>query len=232
MLNLHVRVPLQRVLGPLGARLAKAGVSPDVITVIGTVGVLVGALGFYPRGSLFPGSVVVTVFVLLDLVDGALARARGISSPWGAFLDSTLDRVADAAIFSGLVWWFLGRGDEPVLAAVALYCLVAGAVVSYAKARAEGLGMRCDVGIAERSERTIIVLVATGLSGLGVPFIQAIGLWLLAVLATVTVGQRVWEVRRQARALSAGQESGGRPAAAPGGSEAATAAGPADESAG
>ncbi len=232
MLNLHVRVPLQRVLGPLGARLAKAGVSPDVITVIGTVGVLVGALGFYPRGSLFPGSVVVTVFVLLDLVDGALARARGITSPWGAFLDSTLDRVADAAIFSGLVWWFLGRGDEPVLAAVALYCLVAGAIVSYAKARAEGLGMRCDVGIAERSERTIIVLVATGLSGLGVPYIQAIGLWLLAVLATVTVGQRVAEVWRQASALS-GQTTGAGPAGRPASTSGATDAAPAaDESTG
>jgi CDP-diacylglycerol--glycerol-3-phosphate 3-phosphatidyltransferase len=197
MLNLHVRVPLQRVLGPLGQRLARSGVNPDVITVIGTVGVVGAALGFYPRGSLFLGSLIVTVFVLLDMVDGALARARGITSPWGAFLDSTLDRVADAAIFSGLVWWFASGGDEPILAGVALYCLVSGVIVSYAKARAEGLGMRCDVGLAERSERLIVILTATGIAGLGVPFIQAIGLWLLAAAATWTVGQRFVTVYRQ-----------------------------------
>lgn len=206
MLNLHVRVPLQRVLGPVGQRLARSGVNPNVITVIGTAGVVGGAIGFYPRGSLFLGSVVVTIFVLLDIVDGALARARGITSPWGAFLDSTLDRVADAAIFSGLVWWFAFRGDQPVLAGVALYCLVAGAVVSYAKARAEGLGMQCNVGIAERAERMIIILVATGISGLGVPLIQAIGLWLLAAASTVTAGQRFAVVYRQASQGSRGPQ--------------------------
>jgi len=199
----RVRVPLQRVLGPLGAALARRGVNPNVVTLVGTIGVCASALVLYPRGDLFWGSFAITVFVLTDMIDGALARARGITGPWGAFLDSNLDRMSDAAVFAGLIWWFAGRGDQPVLAGLAVFCLVAGNLVSYARARAEGLGLRGDVGIAERTERLIVVLVATGVSGLGVPFIQAIGLWLLAAACAVTIGQRFWSVYRQAHAISA-----------------------------
>src|SRR5664280_2417459 len=173
MLNSHVRPALSRVVTPLGAALARAGVTPDAVTIVGTVGVAVGALAFYPRGRFLAGTLFITAFVFGDMLDGAVARARGSSGPWGAFLDSTLDRVADAAVFGGLLLWFAGVGNSPVLAGVTLFCLVGGAVVSYAKARAEGLGMHCDVGVAERSERLIIVLVATGLGGLGVPYVQA-----------------------------------------------------------
>jgi CDP-diacylglycerol---glycerol-3-phosphate 3-phosphatidyltransferase len=196
----RVRVPLQRVLGPLGAALAKRGVNPNLVTFLGTVGVCASALALYPRGDLFWGSFAITIFVLSDMVDGALARARGITGPWGAFLDSNLDRVSDAAVFAGLIWWFADRGDQPVLVGLCIFCLVAGNLVSYARARAEGLGLRGDVGIAERTERLIVILVATGFSGLGVPFIQAIGLWVLAVATTVTVGQRFLTVYRQAHA--------------------------------
>jgi CDP-diacylglycerol---glycerol-3-phosphate 3-phosphatidyltransferase len=196
----RVRVPLQRVLGPLGAALAKRGVNPNLVTFLGTVGVCASALVLSPRGDLFWGSFAITIFVLSDMVDGALARARGITGPWGAFLDSNLDRVSDAAVFAGLIWWFADRGDQPVLVGLCIFCLVAGNLVSYARARAEGLGLRGDVGIAERTERLIVILVATGFSGLGVPFIQAIGLWVLAVATTVTVGQRFLTVYRQAHA--------------------------------
>lgn len=199
----RARVPLQRVLGPLGHLLARLGVSPNVVTAVGAVGVCAAALTCYPRGWLFWGSFAITVFVLSDLVDGALARARGITGPWGAFLDSSLDRVADSAVFAGLIWWF-ARQDEPVLLGLCIFCLVAGNLVSYTRARAEGLGLRADVGIAERTERTIVILVATGLSGLGVPFIQAIGLWLLAAASAITVGQRFVVVYQQARAVGAG----------------------------
>jgi CDP-diacylglycerol--glycerol-3-phosphate 3-phosphatidyltransferase len=199
----RVRVPLQRVLGPLGAALARRGVNPNLVTLVGTIGVCASALVLYPRGDLFWGSFAITVFVLTDMIDGALARARGITGPWGAFLDSNLDRMSDAAVFAGLIWWFAGRGDQPLLAGLAVFCLVAGNLVSYARARAEGLGLRGDVGIAERTERLIVVLVATGVSGLGVPFIQAIGLWLLAAACAVTIGQRFWSVYRQAHAISA-----------------------------
>ncbi|WP_033324651.1 phosphatidylinositol phosphate synthase [Actinomadura atramentaria] len=197
MLN-KVRPALGRVLTPIGRSVARTGISPNAITVIGTVGVVVGALGFFPRGSYFWGTMVITAFVLFDMLDGAVARVTGRISKFGAFLDSTMDRVADAAVFGGLMIG-LDRDGEDVLAALALFCLVAGVVTSYAKARAEGLGYTCNVGIAERSERLIIVLVPTGFHGLGVPYILAVGLWVLAVLSAVTVGQRLVAVWRQAR---------------------------------
>lgn len=198
MLN-KLRPALGRVLTPIGQAVARTGASPNTITVIGTIGVVAGALSLFPRGEFFWGTMVITAFVLFDMLDGAVARVTGKISKWGAFLDSTCDRVADAAIFSGLMIGLIDRGERS-LAFVALYCLVAGAVVSYAKARAEGLGYTCNVGIAERSERLIIVLVAAGLDGLGVPYVLTAALWALAVLSTFTVGQRFAAVRRQALA--------------------------------
>ena len=197
MLN-GVRAPLARALAPLGVALARAGVSPDVVTIIGTLGVSAGALGCYPRGNFVGGTLIITFFVFADMLDGALARARGGGSRWGAFLDSSLDRVGDAAIFSGLALYYAGRGDDNLLTAVAVYCLVAGMLTSYVRARAEGLGLRADVGIAERSERLIVILVATGLSGLlDYPPLLAGALWLLAAASTVTVVQRFVAVHRQ-----------------------------------
>jgi CDP-diacylglycerol--glycerol-3-phosphate 3-phosphatidyltransferase len=196
----RARVPLQRVLGPLGHRLAGLGVSPNIVTAVGAIGVCAAALICYPKGWLFWGSFIITIFVLTDLVDGALARARGITGPWGAFLDSSLDRVADSAIFAGLIWWFARQG-KPLLLGLCIFCLVASNLVSYTRARAEGLGLRADVGIAERTERTIVILTATGLSGLGVPFVQAVGLWLLAAGSAITVAQRFVVVYRQATAI-------------------------------
>jgi CDP-diacylglycerol--glycerol-3-phosphate 3-phosphatidyltransferase len=147
---------------------------------------------------------VCTGFVLADMLDGALARVKGTSGKWGAFLDSTLDRVADASIFGGLTLWFMLGGHSTILAGLTLFCLVAGALVSYAKARAEGLGLTADVGIAERSERLLIGLVATGLAGLGVPYVLAVGLWLLAAASAVTFGQRVVAVHQSAARAEGG----------------------------
>jgi CDP-diacylglycerol--glycerol-3-phosphate 3-phosphatidyltransferase len=194
----RVRVPLQRVLVPLGHTLARLGCSPNWVTFVGTVGVVSAALVCYPRGWLFWGSFIITFFVLLDMVDGALARAKGVSNPWGAFLDSSLDRLADAGIFAGLIWWFARAGHQPVLLALCIACLILGNLVSYTRARAEGLGLRADLGIGERAERIIVILVSTGLSGLGVPFIQSVGLWLLAFASAITVCQRFWAVHQQA----------------------------------
>jgi len=204
MLGIHARSQINKVTEPVARRLVTWGVTPDALTVVGTIGVAGGALGFYPRGHFFVGTLVITAFVFSDMLDGAVARVRGTSGPWGAFLDSTLDRVADGAVFGALALWYAGRGDDLVLCGVAIYDLVAGAVTSYAKARAESLGMTCNVGIAERGERLLTILVLTGLSGLfGVGVLRDIGLWALAVATTVTVVQRIVEVRRQARALAA-----------------------------
>jgi CDP-diacylglycerol---glycerol-3-phosphate 3-phosphatidyltransferase len=200
VLNRFARALFTRILTPIAAFLVRRGVSPDVVTLIGTLGVVVGSLAFYPQGSFFWGTVVITCFVFSDLIDGTMARMAGRSSRWGAWLDSTLDRVGDAAVFGGIALWFAGDGDDLLMVSLALYCLATGAVVSYARARAEGLGMTADVGVTERADRLVAILVATGLDGLGVPYVQAAALWLLAVGSTVTIGQRTLAVRRQALA--------------------------------
>jgi CDP-diacylglycerol---glycerol-3-phosphate 3-phosphatidyltransferase len=197
MLN-QLRPALSRVITPVGRALARTGLTPNTITVVGTLGVIGGALGLYPLGEFFWGTIVITIFVFFDMLDGAVARETGRTSRFGAFLDSNLDRVSDAAIFSGLILRFAGREHaDMLLVALALFCLVSGALVSYARARAEGIGLSATVGLAERGERLIVSLVAIGLTGLGVPYVLAIGLWLLSVASVITVAQRFVAVRRQ-----------------------------------
>ena len=210
MLNV-LRPALSRLLTPVADALARTPVTPNALTITGTAGVTAGALWLFPTGHLFAGTCVCTGFVLTDMLDGMLARVKGTSGAWGGFLDSTLDRISDAAVFAGLTIWLV-RTRQDALAWVALFCLVMGMMVSYAKARAEGLGIPCNVGIAERAERLLITLVAAGLTGLGVPYVLAIGLWVLALLSLVTFGQRVAVVRRGAAGHPAPPvPAGGRP---------------------
>jgi CDP-diacylglycerol--glycerol-3-phosphate 3-phosphatidyltransferase len=218
MLNKYARAFFTRVLTPFADLLLRLGVSPDAVTLAGTGGVMAGALVFFPRGEFFWGTVVITLFVFSDLVDGNMARQSGRSSRWGAFLDSTLDRVADAAVFGGLTLWYAGKGDDLVLCAVTVFCLASGQVVSYTKARGQSIGLRVEVdGLVERAERLVITLVAAGLAGLhafGVPYIEIllpIALWIVAAGSLVTLGQRVVTVHREAAeadAAAAAQESG------------------------
>ncbi|GMA39663.1 hypothetical protein GCM10025883_17080 [Mobilicoccus caccae] len=170
------------------------------MTVVGTIGVVAGALWFYPRGELWWGTLVITLFVFSDTLDGTMARLSDRTSPWGAFLDSTLDRFGDAAVFGGLLLYFASRPDGHRTAWFALACLVFGFMVSYARARAEGLGLEAKGGIAERADRLVVVLVATGLTGLfGWPdMVLTVVLALLALASAVTVVQRMLAVRRQA----------------------------------
>lgn len=198
MLNTYARAFFTTLFTPLAKGLLAARISPDVVTIIGTLGVCVGALGFYPRHEFLVGTLVIAAFAFSDTIDGIMARLSGRTSPWGAYLDSTLDRIGDAAIFAGLVLWYAGNGDDAAMAALALACLILGSVVSYARARAEGLGLRADVGIAERADRLVAVLIATGLVGLGVPeILLTMVLALLAVASAVTIGQRMLLVRSQ-----------------------------------
>src|ERR1700722_7039670 len=199
-----LRPALGRLLTLVGQALARTPITPNAVTIVGTTGMSASALIFFPTGPLFGGVLVFPVFVFCEMLDGTLARIKGATGPFGAFLDSTLDRVADAAVFSGLAIYFVRGGHDRVLAAVSLFCLVAGALVSYAKARAESLGLSCDVGFAERTERLLIGLVAAGLSGLGVPYVLPIGLWLLAAVSAFTFGQRVLAAYRSAQAGAAG----------------------------
>ncbi|MBB0244284.1 CDP-alcohol phosphatidyltransferase family protein [Streptomyces alkaliphilus] len=205
MLNRYARAFFTRVITPFAVLLLRLRVSPDAVTLVGTAGVIGGALAFYPRGEFFWGTVVITLFVFSDLVDGTMARQSGLSSRWGAFLDSTLDRLADAAVFAGIALWFAGRGDDLLLCGIAIFCLASGQVVSYTKARGESIGLPVRVnGLVERAERLTITLVLTGLSGFtifGVPHIDIllpIALWVVAVGSLVTLIQRVVTVRREA----------------------------------
>jgi CDP-diacylglycerol--glycerol-3-phosphate 3-phosphatidyltransferase len=204
MLN-FLRPGIARLLNPVGQALARTPVTPNMITVIGTVGVSAAALSMFPIGELFPGAFTATIFVLTDMLDGLLARIKGSSGPFGAFLDSSMDRVADAAIFGGMVIWFFRGGHDAVLGCVTLFCLACGFLVSYVKARAQGLGLACDVGLIERPERMLIGLTSIGVSGLGVPYILPIGLWALAAGSLFTLGQRVRAVHKSAKDQSAAQ---------------------------
>lgn len=196
-----------KVFDPVINLLLRWGVSPDLVTVVGTAGVVFGAVVFFPRGQLLVGVLVITAFVFSDLIDGTMARRSGKVSPFGAFLDSTLDRIGDAAIFGGLAMYFVGPGDNDWLAALAIYCLTMGSVTSYARARAEALGYTAKVGIAESADRLVAVLVVTGLADiLNLAGVGDRALWLipavlavLAVASTITVVQRILVVRAQAR---------------------------------
>jgi len=197
------------VWSPIGDLLLRLGVSPNTVTVVGTLGVCAGALVFFPQGWLFAGVLFISVFVFSDMIDGYMARTSGQMSPFGAFLDSTLDRIGDAAIFGGLAMYYVGPGDNAGVAALAIYCLSMGSVTSYARARAESLGMQAKVGIAERADRLVLILAVTGLADLfrllgaddRVMWLIPIALGLLALASTITVVQRILVVRRQALAL-------------------------------
>ncbi|HEX5569534.1 MAG TPA: CDP-alcohol phosphatidyltransferase family protein [Streptomyces sp.] len=218
MLNKYARAFFTRVLTPFAALLLRLGVSPDTVTLIGTGGVMAGALVFFPRGEFFWGTVIITLFVFSDLVDGTMARQSGRSSRWGAFLDSTLDRAADAAVFGGIALWYAGGGDDLVLCAVTIFCLASGQIVSYTKARGESIGLPVNVnGLVERAERLVITLVCAGIAGFertfGVPHIGVllpVALWAVAVGSLVTILQRMVTVRREAAEADAAAGRTGR----------------------
>ncbi len=199
------------VWAPLANLFLKWGISPNTVTFVGTIGVCAGAIIFFPQGKLLAGVLVITAFVFSDMMDGYMARASGQMSTFGAFWDSTLDRIGDAAIFGGLAMYYVGPGDNSWYAALAIYCLSMGSVTSYARARAESLGMQAKVGIAERADRLVFTLVTTGLADLinilggGKNWLIAIPivLGLMALANTVTVIQRVLVVREQATAIDA-----------------------------
>lgn len=198
MLNVLARQTVSTVLDPVGRALDRLGVSPNAVTLVGTIGVLVGTIGFVAGGNLLVGLIVTTICAFTDLLDGAVARARGRATLWGAFLDSTADRVADAAIFGSLAFW-LASVHRTWAAAAALACLAGALIVSYVKARAEGLGLDATVGIAERGER----LIAIGVIGIaelcGLPYALEGGMSLLALACVITVGQRMWVIWKQVR---------------------------------
>jgi phosphatidylinositol phosphate synthase len=188
------------LLAPIARFLIKAGVSPDLVTILGTLGVAVGALVCFPQGWLWQGVVVVTIFVVSDMVDGQMAKITDSASRWGAFLDSTSDRLGDAAVFGGILLYFVYERDSALWAGIALAGLVFGQWTSYVKARAESLGFTCSGGLAARADRLVIILAGTLLAGLGIPYVLEVAVSLLALASMITVLQRIAQVRKQAKA--------------------------------
>lgn len=205
------------VLMPVVRVLLRRGVSPDTVTAVGTLGVCTGALVFFPQGMLLAGVLFITAFVFSDLVDGQMARLSDRQSSFGAFWDSTLDRIGDGAIFGGLVLYFAGPGDSYLYLCLSLYCLVMGSVTSYARARAESLGMDAKGGLAERADRLVLILVATGLGAIvGTDWLMFAALWILTLANTYTVVFRVRKVHRQALAAATTGGTPGEPGQGPG----------------
>lgn len=195
MISASIKAPVTRVVTPLCRLLLSRGVSANLLSAIGGVGASVSAIAFFSQGIYFWGVLVTIFFVLFDLLDGTLARMSDSGgSKWGALLDSTLDRMADAAVLGSVAYFLMKSHDR--LVPVLIVALVAGGLVSYIRARAEGLGIECSGGLAERSERLIIIFLALGFAGLGVPYILAIGAWLLALVSIYTVCQRLMIVYR------------------------------------
>lgn len=199
----HIRGLVTAVISPIARLLLRLGVSPDAVTVVGTICTCTAALWFAPRGHLVVAALVVTLFALFDLLDGTMARMSGRVSKFGAFLDSTLDRIADAVVFGAVILYFGGPGDSMAGQAVALWCLVTGVSTSYARARAESLGFTARVGFMERADRLVLLGVSAIAAELAeAPDVLVWGLGLLGALSTMTVLQRILTVRSQAHAAA------------------------------
>ncbi|UGT56600.1 phosphatidylinositol phosphate synthase [Nocardia asteroides] len=202
MLSFFGRQTFAKATAPLGKALVGTGLTPDAMTLIGTTATIAAAVTLFPSGHLFWGTMVIWLFVMFDMLDGAMARARGGGTKYGAVLDATCDRVADGAIFGGLAWWAVYHEHSKSLFAATLVVLVTSQVISYAKARAEASGLSADGGLIERPDRLVIVLVGAGFTGIGghwgidwLTWAVYVAMWVLAVLSIVTVFQRVLAVR-------------------------------------
>jgi CDP-diacylglycerol--glycerol-3-phosphate 3-phosphatidyltransferase len=195
MLSARLKPAVTKVITPVASFALRIGITPNAVTWVGAIGVVVSSLYFYPRGDFFVGTLIICVMALSDLFDGTMARLSSSgSSRWGGFLDSTIDRITDSAILLGVSLYLINQSDP--LAYVAIATLVTGLLVPYIRAKAESFGIACSGGIAERTERLIISLAAIGFDGLGVPYVLAVGMWLLAILGVFTVAQRMLIVKR------------------------------------
>jgi CDP-diacylglycerol--glycerol-3-phosphate 3-phosphatidyltransferase len=195
MLSRSLKPAVTRLITPVAASALRIGITPNAVTWVGAVGVIASALFFYPRGDFFLGTAVISFFALSDLFDGTMARiSKAGASKWGSFLDSTIDRVTDSAILLGVSIYLINNDDQ--LSFVVIATLVTGMLVPYIRAKAESFGVECSGGIAERTERLIMAMSAIALDGLGVPYVLAGGMWLLAGLGAVTVVQRMSIVRK------------------------------------
>ena len=198
MLSASLKPAVTRLITPVASFALRIGITPNAVTWVGAIGVIASALYFYPRGDFFLGTAVISVFAISDLFDGTMARISKLgASKWGSFLDSTIDRLTDSSILLGVSIYLIDQEDP--LSFVVILTLVTGMLVPYIRAKAESFSIVCTGGIAERTERLIMAMSAIALDGLGVPYVLAAGMWLLAVLGLVTVVQRMLIVSKATR---------------------------------
>jgi CDP-diacylglycerol---glycerol-3-phosphate 3-phosphatidyltransferase len=196
MIQNRFKAPVTALITPSCRFLLRIGITANWLTFIGAIGSSISALYFFSRGDFFLGTILVSLFALSDLFDGTMARLSELgTTKWGALIDSTLDRATDAAIYAGVISYAISS-DNTNLALLALLALITGALIPYIRAKAESLGIACSVGIAERAERLIIILTATGLYGLGVNIALVGGLLLINILGLITIVQRLLVVSR------------------------------------
>jgi CDP-diacylglycerol--glycerol-3-phosphate 3-phosphatidyltransferase len=196
MIQNRFKAPVTALITPSCRFLLRIGITANWLTFIGAIGSSISALYFFSKGDFFLGTILVSLFALSDLFDGTMARLSELgTTKWGALIDSTLDRVTDAAIYAGVISYAISS-DNTNLALLALLALITGALIPYIRAKAESLGIACSVGIAERAERLIVILTATGLYGLGVNIALVGGLLLINILGLITIVQRLLVVSR------------------------------------
>lgn len=195
MISDVLKPAVTRIISPVARFFLRIGLTPNSVTALGALGVVGSALYFFPRGSFFIGTLVISFFMLSDLFDGAMARisSKG-ASKWGGFLDSTVDRISDSSILFAVAIYLIDQNDR--LSILYLVAIITGMLIPYIRAKAESMSIECSGGIAERTERAIIVLVGTGLHGLGVNYSLAVSVWLLAILGIITTCQRLLIVKR------------------------------------
>jgi len=203
VLSIFGRAAASRATNPVGKALLRTGLTPNSVTIIGTLGSIAAAVTLFPTGHLFWGAWAITAFVVFDMLDGAMARAQGGGTSFGAVLDASCDRIADGAIFGAIAWWAVYTAESKSLLIATLISLVTSQVISYVKARAEASGLSANVGLIERPDRLVIVLVGAVLTGAGEHYdVHWLSLtihpamWILAVASIITVFQRLLEVRK------------------------------------
>jgi CDP-diacylglycerol--glycerol-3-phosphate 3-phosphatidyltransferase len=200
--NAEARGVVAPVVEPIARALLRIGLSADMVTIIGAVIAVTTALYFIPRDEFLPAIIILLLFLAGDVIDGTMARLSGTQGPYGAWLDATMDRIADVAVYGAILWWSV-KYDLGTPTTILAWIVLAGSVaISYAKARAEAVGANADGGLAERAERLIVVGIGGLLYVFGLDWAMTAALAVLSVGVVITVIQRAVKVRGQLKPQS------------------------------
>lgn len=198
MLSVHGRKPAAVVVVPVAKLFLKMGLTPNIVTIVGTIVTIAISVILIPLDHLFAAAVLSGLFAAFDMLDGTMARLTTGGSNFGATLDASCDRITDGALFAAIAYWMVYVDNaHPINFAACMVVLVSSQVISYVKARGEASGFKMVGGLVERPERLILGLGGVGLEGLGVPYALEVALWLLAVGSIFTIYQRMRQAARQ-----------------------------------